>query len=125
MKCLSVMVAILWLPMAAHCQLESLPGLEFLACQTGDTASENSDSHCGEVGCCSVERAEYKTGQFRPTPPSPNWLPISPALLLTLARAMPDEIVLCVVTAAPPQLAAGWRFSSRTALPPRAPSIAS
>jgi hypothetical protein len=110
--------------MTMHCQLEAIPGLEFLACQTTAPAS-NSTSHCPDSGCCSAEKSEYKSEQLRVSLPTPELLPMSSALLLTLANSLPDEVSVGILTAAPPQLLKTWQFASRTALPARAPSIAS
>lgn len=118
------MAALAWLSMTMHCQLESVPGLEFLACQTTAPAS-NSNSHCDDSGCCAVEKSQYKSEQFRLTLASPDLLPISFTPLLALANSLPDEVCVGVLTAAPPQLLKTWQFASRTALPVRAPSIAS
>jgi hypothetical protein len=122
---LFALAAFLWLPAAAHCQLESIPGLEFLSCQAGTSYSKNPDSHCGDTGCCSVEESQYKTEQLRVTLPSPDLLPMAFAPLLTPANSLPDEVSQGILTAAPPQLLKTWHFTSRTALPARAPSLAS
>lgn len=119
------LAAFLWLPAAAHCQLESIPGLEFLSCQAGTSYSENPDSHCGDTGCCSVEESQYKTEQSHLTLPSPKVLLLSSAPVLDLADTLSDEVSQGILTAAPPQLLKTWHFASRTALPARAPSLAS
>ena len=107
-----------------HCQLESVPGLEFLACQTTAHAGK-PDSHC-DTGCCASEKSQYtKSAQLRVTLPSPDLLPILSMPLLDLANALPDEVSVGILTAAPPGLTARWQFSFRTALPVRAPSLAS
>jgi hypothetical protein len=118
------MAALAWLSMTMHCQLASVPGLEFLACQTTAPAS-NPGSHCGDSSCCAAEKSQYKREQHRLKLPSPDLLPISFAPLLTPANSLPDEVSLGILTAAPPQLLKTWQFASRTALPARAPSIAS
>ena len=118
------LAALAWLSMSMHCQLETVPGLEFLACQTA-TPQSNPNSHCGDNGCCAAEKSQYKSEQLRVSLPSPDLLPISFAPLLTLANSLPDEVSLGILTAAPPQLLKTWQFASRTALPARAPSIAS
>lgn len=109
--------------MTMHCQLESVPGFEFLACQT-TTPESKPDSHC-DTGCCAAEKSQYKSTQLRVTIPSPDLLPLSSVLLLDLANTLPVEVSIGILTAAPPGLTTSWQFSSRTALPVRAPSIAS
>ena len=116
------LAAFIWLPVSAHCQLETVPGLEFLRCASD---AQNSNGHCTDTGCCSAEKSQYKAEQLRLTLPSPDLLPISLVPLLTPANSLPDEVSLGILTAAPPQLLKSWQFTSRTALPVRAPSIAS
>ena len=116
------LAAFLWLPVSAHCQLETVPGLEFLRCAS-DT--QTAQGHCNDSGCCSAEKSQYKTEQARATLPSPDLLPISSAPLLPLVNTLPAEVSVGILTAAPPQLLKTWQFASRTALPVRAPSIAS
>jgi hypothetical protein len=110
--------------MSMHCQLEGIPGLEFLACQTTAPAS-NPNSHSCDSGCCSAEKSEYKSEQLRLTLPLPDLLPVSLTPILDTANSLPAEVSVGILTAAPPQLRKTWQFASRTALPARAPSIAS
>lgn len=123
---LFALAAFLWLPVAAHCQLETVPGLEFLRCSTAAQSSPGPNGHCGDGGCCSVEKSQYRTDQFRVTLASANWLPVSPPPILDAANTLPEEVSLGILTAAPPPpLLKTWQFSLRTALPVRAPSLAS
>jgi hypothetical protein len=119
------LAAFLWLPVSAHCQLETVPGFEFLACLTESACHDNQSSDRGDTGCCSVEKSQYKTEHLRLTLPTPNLLPMTFAPLLTPANSLPDEVCLGILTSAPPQLLKTWQFASRSALPVRAPSIAS
>ena len=109
--------------MSMHCQLETVPGFEFLACQTTSPESK-PESHC-DTGCCAAEKSQYKSAQLRVTIPSPDLLPLSSVPLLDLANTLPAEVSIGILTAAPPGLTTSWQFISRTALPVRAPSIAS
>ena len=119
------LAAFVWLPVSAHCQLESVPGLEFLRCAVDTQSSSGTSKDCGDSGCCAAEKSQYKTEQHRLTLPSPDLLAISLVPLLTSTKSLPDEVSLGILTAAPPQLLKTWQFTSRTALPVRAPSIAS
>ena len=121
-KWLSVLAAVLWLPMTLHCQLESIPGLEFLACAS---EGHNPKGDCSDDGCCAVEKSQYKSEQARLMIPSPDLLPLPLAPVLDVANLFPLEASLGILTAAPPELHQTWHFVSRTALPVRAPSIAS
>ena len=117
------LAALAWLSMSMHCQLERIPGLEFLACQTAPESNPNS--HCADSGCCAAEKSQYKSEQLRVSLPSPDLLPISFARLLTPVNSLPEEVHLGILTSAPPQLLKTWHFASRKALPVRAPSIVS
>jgi len=114
-----VVMLVLWLPVTLHCQLETIPGLEFVRCAS-DTP-ERSD--CGDDGCCAVEKSQYKSEQHRQT--IPDFLPISSAPLLNEATTLPVGAGLGILTAAPPELLKTWQFAFRTASPPRAPSFPS
>jgi len=122
---LLLLLAAAWLPLAAHCRLESLPGLAFLSCADEKACHQGTDSP-GSGECCSFESAEYFLPSHQPD--------VSPALVLALppfesptelVRGLPESVALGVLTAAPPDLPASWQFAFRTALPPRAPSLAS
>jgi hypothetical protein len=120
-----VLAAFLWLPVSAHCRLETVPGFEFLACLTEGTCHDNKSSDRGDSGCCAVEKSQYKTQQPRLTLRSPELLPTSFAPIGDAANTLPAEGSVGILTAAPPELRTTWQFVSRTALPVRAPSIAS
>ena len=120
---LVVLLAAVWLPMTVHCQLESIPGLEFLACAS-ENSSDESKSHCDD-SCCSVERTAYKSEQVRQTLPLPDLLPMFSALLLSVSDTLIANLGSEVSTAAPPELSKRWQFIFRTASPLRAPTPAS
>jgi len=119
------LAAFLWLPASAHCQLESLPGLEFFQCVVDEQPACDPSKDCGECGCFAVEKAQYHSAQIRLTLPAPDLQPALFAPRLNLANILPKEDSLGILTAAPPQLLQTWQFVSRTALPVRAPSFAS
>jgi len=123
-----VLAAFAWLPMTSHCRLESVPGFEFLACLTesschGEPIPQQSAPE--DSGCCSVEKSHYKTEQLRVTLPPLELQPVDSASAINLASTLPAEVSIGVLTAAPPGITKSWQFSSRTALPARAPSLAS
>ena len=117
------LAALLWLPASAHCQIESLSGIDLFSCASL-AAPLNGGSHgCEDNGCCAVEKSQYPVSQPRLTLPAPNLLPDLFAQLLVIARSLPAEVSFGVIgDAAPPGLKT-WQFISRTALPARAPSL--
>ena len=119
------LAAFLWLPVSAHCQLEIVTGLEFLACPTEGDCHDNQSSGRSDTGCCSVEKSEYKSNRSLLTPPSPYFVALYSRIVLAAADTLPAQVSVGILTAAPPEFLKTWHFVSRTALPVRAPSIAS
>ena len=114
----------LWLPVSVHCQLEQLPGLEFLSCcDHEDTTAPHPDDDCEGDGCAVVESGLYKTEERQNSLTAPNFPPVqSSSVRMTSA---PAAVLALVHGTSPPELSRIWQFSFRTALPPRAPSFAS
>lgn len=122
------LLALTWVLLTSHCRIEAMPGFEFLRCATdvhaSDTADESGDP-CKDAGCCSIESAQYR---------APRQHEIAPAVIFAIVPAdsfgvveqwRPKEVSLGMLTAAPPELPSSWQFLYRTALPVRAPSLAS
>lgn len=118
------LAAFLWLPVSAHCQLETFPGLEFLRCEV-NTQAQGGNTDCGDSGCCAVEKAQYKSNQVPIAIPSPEWLPLLPVELTDVADLVSDDCNAVAFSVDPPALPQCWQFVFRTAAPPRAPSFAS
>ncbi len=118
------LVAFLWLPASAHCQLESVPGLEFLQCAV-DAQTPGGSNDCSDSGCCAVEKSPYQSGHIRATIPSPDLLPLLPVALTDSADKLSAEVSVAAFVVVPPELPRCWQFVFRTALPARAPSLAS
>lgn len=119
------LLALAWVPLTSHCRIEAVPGFEFLRCSTDVQSPNEGGDPCKDDGCCSVESAQYK---------SPRQQNITPVVLVAilptdnfgvLEHSLPAEVSLGILTAAPPELPTSWQFLSRTALPVRAPSLAS
>jgi len=111
-------VLALWLVATHHCQLEDVPGLAFLRC----ASTAPTSSHCEGDSCQIVESAAYRISDTRAYVVAPWVALIMPAVVLedsaTAERTTAFETL-------PPELPQSWQFISRTALPIRAPSIAS
>ena len=120
---LFALTALAWLVTTMHCRLETVPGLQFLACKTA-TPPSNPNSHCDDNGCCAAEKSQYRTEQDHLTLPAQQFF-LSSVPVLDVPKALPDEVRLGLLTAAPPELPKTWQFSLRAALPVRAPSFAS
>ncbi len=119
---LALVLAVAWMPLAAHCQIERVTGLEILKC----TPLPGGEAPCspGDAGsCCGWESGQYHlpAGQPQVTAPLVAVVP----LVLVVESWMPTEGNGQRVTEAPPGPPKPWQFCLRAALPVRAPSIAS
>lgn len=127
---LTLLLAILWLPVTSHCLLfESIASPELLTCCSHETASTPESSHhqddCASDACAVVEGAQYKSSLQRvivpvlehhilfelPAPHS------TPATLAASGTLGSDDTLA--------RLPGAWQFFARTALLPRAPSFVS
>ena len=118
-----VMVA-LWGLATWHCNLELMPGLEFLSCCQHPDTAPHQDNDCDEDGCAVVESGLYKLEEQAASAPIPS-LVLSVLLPLWEATAPSVHPPVESLSSAPPELPRIWQFSFRTALPPRAPSFVS
>ncbi len=121
---MAVCLALLWLPMTSHCNLEHLRGLEFLACCNHEDTAPHQDKDCETDVCASVESGNYKTEERAVTVPTQSLVATISALLLTAAPAIPSTSVIAI-SSVPAELPQRWQFAFRTAAPPRAPSFVS
>lgn len=127
----ALMLAFLWSPLTVHCQLESLPGMAFLAC--GDPGEDEccrpvapiEDSNCESDACAAIESGAYKTEIHELDLNAPASDAVDSSTLSLCADSAPRAVALLPFCSAPPELPAAWQFHSRTALPPRAPSLVS
>jgi hypothetical protein len=126
---LSLLLALVWLPVTVHCLLESLPGIDFLSCCLHDDskpepATAHQDNDCETDACATVESGLYKqedspgAGLVNPLVTQADWdVKMGHEILANpLAASAPST--------SPPELSAFWQFSLRTASQPRAPSSA-
>jgi hypothetical protein len=124
-KTICVLLALLWLPATTHCNLERAFDLTMLACgSSGPDQHSHSESDCDLDGCSVLEDGHFKTeDSFLVTVPD-FALACLPVFLFT-PSIEPDT-----ASASPPVarsdfslISRGWRFSQRTVLPIRAPSL--
>src|SRR5690349_18329851 len=120
-KALALLLALLWVPMISHCDLEHLPGMELIACCGPAAPEPHPDTDCETDGCATVESGHYKTEEQPVHAPAPCLIAVMlPSLLTVEAPASispaPDVNAL---KGDPPQCRV---FTLRLSLPPRAPS---
>jgi len=122
-KIAAVLALIVYGLASMHCVLEAVPGFDFLkaCCFVDGAPSAPKDCDSDE---CIVESGKYRAEEQVAAAPQPVLLP---ALLASMNGAqLPEaQVATLVVSESPPELPKVWQFSHRTALPPRAPCIAS
>ncbi|MBI3878564.1 MAG: hypothetical protein HY301_00665 [Verrucomicrobia bacterium] len=122
---LAPLLAVLWLPMTSHCLLEDAGLIHHdKCCEQGDGTDEHD--HDAADGACQIEKAGFQLPKFQRV--LAEALPDfhSPQIALDellRVETIPPDILTCA--GPPPTLRATWQFSSRSALPPRAPSFVS
>ena len=122
---MTLTLAAVWLVATNHCKLELIPSLGFLVCCAHGDAAPHQDNDCDTDNCAAVEKSFYKSEDTQPSVTVPDFV-LADSLTLSLdelARVSP--VCFNLPAFAPPELPVTWQFSYRTALPPRAPSIAS
>jgi hypothetical protein len=118
------LVAFLWLPVSAHCELEKIPGLEFLRCAAVVANTPDTSDDCSS--CCMVEKLDYRADVIGLNAPAPELVGLQIDLSQeAFIATLPDEVSVGVLVAAPPELFTPRHFLYRTALPARAPSLLS
>jgi hypothetical protein len=122
---IALLLALLYVPATCHCLLEDAGLIHRSECCVSDNATDDH-GHDAADGICQVESASFVLPQ--PAKLAAKFIPVfvahpfEPYGLLSSERLQPD-ILPCATS--PPGLQAGWQFSHRTALPPRAPSVIS
>lgn len=122
----TLLLAIVWLPVTSHCLLlESASALASLACCDHESAPSGHDNNCDSDACSIVEDAQYRCSEDRVVVPTVDRL---------VAFELPATVELTLDPSEQPtqpqqddwlESISRWQFSTRAALPPRAPSIVS
>src|SRR5688500_11569259 len=121
-----VALALLWAPITSHCQLEAIPSLTaLLACCDHEESAPHQDNDCEQDACASVESGDYRTQEREALLVAPDFVALEVAAVVIELASLPDEVSLGIFTTAPPEQHHIWQFAFRTALPVRAPSLAS
>ena len=122
-KIAAMLALVLYGLASMHCILEGVPGFDFLkTCCFVDTGA-SSPTDC-ESDACVVESGNYRAEELTVSAPQP--LLLLALLSSVIEVPLPEpQVASLVASESPPELPRVWQFSHRTALPPRAPSIAS
>lgn len=122
-KVAAVLALVLYGLASMHCILEGVPGFDFLktCCFVDSAPSAPQDCESDE---CVVEKADYRSEEQTASAPQP--LLLLALFSLAIEAPMPEpQVASLVASESPPELPKVWQFFHRTALPPRAPSLAS
>ena len=124
---LVVTLAVLWLPVSVHCELEEIPALSFLSCCPEENSAPHQDDDCETDGCAVVESGLYKIEERLVSLPAPVLvLAVFLGGLLETPLSAPELPVKCSPSGiVPPEIPRTWQFSLRAAPSPRAPSLVS
>jgi len=120
-KALALLLALLWVPMVSHCDLERLPGMSFLICSDEAESGSHQEKDCQTDSCASVEAGHYKTEEQAVRAPAPSLII---ALILPSLDVQPLDLVAAFLNTGafreePPP---NWVFAQRQAASSRAPS---
>jgi hypothetical protein len=118
---LALTLALAWVPLASHCQLESASGLAFLPCAADDQPA----AHCDGGSCCAVESGNYLAPTHQQIVPVLAIALLPFVIVADLERSSLPRVGPCILASAPPELSRAWQFALRTAPLCRAPSILS
>lgn len=121
----AVLLVALWVPLTAHCQLESMGALPALLHCADECAPSGSGPDGDDDSCAAVESASYKVDDEQPAVAAP----LSPPFFLARLCCLNPVLRVHGFTQAPATadsaLPVAWQFFLRAALPIRAPSLAS
>jgi hypothetical protein len=124
-KSVALLFLVLWVPVTQHCRLETIFGLDFLACGPHFIPVAHQESDCDDDGCATVEEGDYFVPDASPEliPPMGLLAAAWPSLVEAPEPPQISPDAACSPSPAPPDLAASWRFVVRAAPLPRAPSL--
>lgn len=116
-----LVLLVLWVPLTSHCTWEDIADLALFKCHAESATQSEQPSDCADDGCAQLETATYRNSDAQPdvTPPA------SLALFQLLTVTVPAGETCVAALTTPPEISAGWQFSFRAALSPRAPSFVS
>ena len=119
---LALCLAVLWTGIGKHCQLDVVPGLQFLACDSDAASPSGADPNGCCTPCQSLEAGHYQSEKGSPEIPLPGVGLQAEVWFDPAEAAQPAEAPFLPRTLSRPDLPRAWQFSLRAAALPRAPS---
>lgn len=120
---LSFALALLWLGLPVHCQLEAVAASGVVTCCIESDCAPQRDAGCAEDFCGSLESETYFPQKSQTFAKEPVLQPINFALEAIALK--PEAPSGSAISDGVPMLTCSWQFVFRTAAPPRAPSCRS
>ena len=117
---LCFLLALAWVPVTQHCELEAMGLISNQCASTG-----HADGHsCGGDSCNEVEKGAYKPASGDLKLPSPLLLACACAVCSAIAALIPpvQELPSPTIVEPPRELGPTWQFVQRAAPLSRAPS---
>ena len=121
----ALMLALVWLPAVSCCLIDSSGLLGKRDCCSKEHSSSAPAPGGCDKPCAALASATFLPQQLQPLVIAPVGLVLFDCADFLLDVQRPAGIGRELPATAPPELAGHWQFSFRTALPPRAPSVAS
>lgn len=111
-----------WMPAASLCLAECAGLVE-----RGDCCADESGGKTDAAAhpCCALAAGLYKSHDNQPLVMAPDALATAQVASLISVTPSPSRLASLPPALSPPDLPVTWQFLFRTALPPRAPSLAS
>jgi len=123
-KLIALLLLAVWMPATMCCALERAGVPFFQQCCEDDSAESSPEAPCTDKTCCLLESGNYQTANPVPLVVTPESV-FSLLALVFIEPPQPKPGSAGLSDSSPSELSVGWQFLSRTALPPRAPSLAS
>ena len=122
-KAVAVVLLVLWVPATSLCLVERAGFVSNDDCCPSSSDKAPGRSPPDGSPCCALASGKYRVNEERPV--AMVALAVAFVALLNMAELSAAPYLADSCSAPPPELPATWQFSLRTALAPRAPSLAS
>jgi hypothetical protein len=123
-KLIALLLLAVWMPATMCCALERAGVPFFQQCCEDDSSESSPKAPCTDKTCCLLESGNYQTANPAPLLVTPESV-FSLLALVFIEPPQPKPGSAELSDSSPPELSVAWQFLSRTALPVRAPSLAS
>lgn len=124
-RVIAAVMLLVWLPATSLCLIERAGWLANDDCCPSSTGGAPDKQPASNSTCCTLASGSYKADDQERVMPVVPLLALGPALVSDEPHEWASQPSPIATASSPPELLAGWQFSFRAALPPRAPSIVS